>query len=62
MYRGDREILEETLDEAERPLTSMKLGAIGVDVHYMWWIHVIVCRAWYWKSLWWWMALDDDDG
>ena len=21
MYRGDREILEETLDEAERPLT-----------------------------------------
>ena len=23
MYRGDREILEETLDEAERPLTLM---------------------------------------
>jgi len=41
---------------------SMKLGAIGVNVHYVWWIHVIMYWAWYWKSVWWWMVLDDDDG
>jgi len=31
MYRGDREISEETSDEAERPLIVMIVDALGID-------------------------------
>ena len=43
---------------------STKSGAIGIDVRYVWWIRVIVCQAWYWKSGggWRWMMMMVDDG